>query len=206
VSVTRSFGIQGIISSTVSQPLFGTTLPANGTLTPDQFVGDPMRWTAPGTNPSLSYFQVVNSIGFRTDDRVAIATAAQFAVMGKAVRTGQKPQQIDAGFIRAITTGSPYDIITVQGLVIPHLSGEYFVLNESAANLYVERETSVGNLYFGNGSSVSPTDPSVFGTLQASATGPFIRNSGGQFSPYQTVEWWVYGTAGESFIASWDEF
>jgi len=193
VSVIRSFGVQTIASSNVSQPLFGTTLGANGSLAPDQFTGN----TKPGSNEALSYIPVSSSKGFRVGDRVAIAPKGNFAY---------PYSSIDGGIIKTITTHSPFDIIIVQGLQNNHVSGEYFVLNQPFANLVIDRQTSLGNIYIGNGSDVSPTSAALFGIIQSTATEPFRRFSGSQFNPYQTIEFWIYGTGTDTFIASWDEF
>jgi hypothetical protein len=204
VSVIRSFGIQAIASSGASQPLFGTTLAAAGALSPDQFSGN----TAPGSNQSLSYLPVNSSVGFRPGDHVAVGPKSYFVVP----TYGSTPNYglLDTGIIKEILSGSPDDTIVVQGLQNAHASGEYLVLNEPANIVKIIPRITTGILYIGNEETVSSTDRSVIDAIPIyGGTGavPYFHESkvGSGANPFQTVEYWLRGTAADTFLAYWTE-
>ena len=191
MSVIRSFGIQSLAGTNFSQPLFGTLLQQASQLSPDPYTGN----TNPGSNPSMSQVFLEASLGFRVGDQIAIAPKANFAY---------PMSKIDVGIIKTFTPGTPYTLAVVEGLQFTHGIDEYFVLNMPVARLRIIRTTTSGIIYLGNGSDVSPTAISCFAIIPAMQTTPFEFVSGDQFSPYNTLEFWAYGTSGDSFVASWD--
>jgi hypothetical protein len=204
LSVIRSFGIQTIASTGASQPLFGSTLAAAGVLTPDQFSGN----TKPGSNPSLSTFAVTSSLGFRPGDHVGVAPKADFV----APTYGSSPNygNVDCGIIKSVTLGSPNDFIVVQGLQNQHASGEYFVLNEQANIVKIVPRINAGLLYIGNESTVSSSDRSVVDVIPiytGSGAVPYFHESkvGDRADSFNLIEYWLRGTAGDSFVAYWTE-
>lgn len=204
MSVIRSFGIQTIASSGASQSLFGTVLSAADTLSPDQFSGN----TKPGSNPSLSYLPVVSSLGFRPGDHVAIGPKADFVVP----TYGSSPNfgSLDTGIIKQVIQGSPNDFIVVQNLTVLHASGEYLVLNEPANIVKIVPRITTGLLYIGNEETVSSSDRSVIDVIpiySGAGAVPYFHESkvGDRANSFNLVEYWLRGTATDTFIAYWTE-
>jgi hypothetical protein len=196
----RSFGIQTIGSS--SQPCFGTTIEAVDSFVVDQFTGN----TVPGSNESLSYFQVADVSGFEKGDSVAVGPKTSFEYP----TAGSLPAFIDCGTVYAIIAGSPYSILVIQALKNAHASGEYILLNNDAAIVTVIPVSLSAAAYLGTKSTVSSSDISTFDRLPAYAgTGiPYVSEirSGSQFSPLKTSDWWVTGEQDDTFLARWAEF
>ena len=109
----RGFGGVTTLPAT-AVPVYGTTLTAAAVINPDQYTGK----ITPGSNRSTAVLSVANAVPFRTNDRVAIGTAAQFE-QGNTV-------QADGGTVVAVNLTN--STITVQGLQRQHASGEFVVL------------------------------------------------------------------------------
>ncbi len=194
MSVIRTFGIQAI--GAASQPVFGTTLNGAGVLTPDPFAFPPT--TGPSANPSISILTVVAVTGLRTGDRVAVAPKTTFVLGGVP----------DTGTILAIDISNKK--LTVQGLLNAHASGDYVVLDNAAAGVWVIPVALTGVAYLGQYETVAVGDASTFDRLPIyNGTGvPYVHSivSGSQFSPLNLVEYWIQGTNTDTFLARWVEF
>jgi hypothetical protein len=190
----RSFtGIQTM--GAASQPLFGTTISSVASFIPDQYSGN----TVPGSNPSMSQFTLASGVGFRKGDSVVIGPKANFVYQGV----------LDRGTIFSVNTGT--GVVQVEGLSNAHASGEYFLLDEDAAQVFVEPRVTTGILYLGSYSTVSSSDASTFDAIPIYAgTGamPYYHQSisGDRFDPYKTSEFWVNGTNTDTFIARFAQF
>ena len=191
----RSFGVQSMAAS-ASQPVFGTTMSAAGVLIPDQYSGN----TNPGSNQSLSYLTLTSVTGFRVGDLVVVGPKASFSA--PVLLTAP----LDAGTIKNIA-GS---VVTVQGLISTHASGEYVLLNEEAAFVYVEPRVNTALLYLGTASTVASGDASTFDVLPiwtGAGTMPYYHQSSAsdRTNPYKTSEFWVNGASGDTFIARYTQ-
>jgi hypothetical protein len=199
----RTFGIQTL--GTLSQPAFGTVLTASSTLSPDQFTNK----VGPGNNPSLSYFSVLSSIGFKVGDRVIVGPRAQF-VNGCSVIFNAGQTGLDVGTIHQIIPGSPYDKFVVQDLKVQHTGDEYILLNEDASNVKIIPVNVSDLIYVGQWATVSASDPYVFDVITPYAgvgnlTYWHDSPTTGGSNTYKTSEFWLLGTAGNTFLARFSQ-
>ena len=175
-----------------SQPVFGTTLTADSTLHPDQFSGNVL----PGSNPSLSYLTLASVTGFLLKDYIIVGAKGDFIVPSAA-------NKLDVGQITAID--SVNKILTVQGLLRTHASGEYVLLNEAAAEVVIVGVAATHVWYLGNSSTVAANDPSVFDVIAALASGQptYWHHSypTGQSNSFNTSEFWILMTQNDTFCA-----
>ena len=186
-------GIQTI--GAASQPLFGTTISAVASFIPDQYSGN----TTPGSNQSLFTCTLAVGAGFRKGDTVVVGPKANFVYQGV----------LDVGFIQAINTGT--GVATIQGLSNAHAVGEYILLHEDAAQVFIEPRVNTGLLYIGSYSTVASNDASVFDVIPiwtGAGTMPYYHQSvsGDRFNPFKTSEYWLSGTANDTFIARFSGF
>lgn len=185
----RAFlGVQSV--GAASQPVFGTTLNGAGAMLLDQHTLN----TSPGSQDSQTVLPVTSTVGFRKGDRVTVGPKANFVFAGFQ----------DQGAIFAINPGVS---ITVQGLLIPHATGEYLLLDEDVAQVRILPIVgNVGAIYLGNASTVAAADPSVFDVIAppAAATQPTYWHETptvGSGAIYKTSEYWLAGTAADKFVA-----
>jgi hypothetical protein len=180
----RAFnGVQTIAATGTAQPVFGTTLSAASTMRMDQHTLN----TKPGSQDSVSLLTVTSAGGFRVGDRVAVGPKANFVVNGV----------LDTGYISAIS-GS---VLTVQGLLNVHASGEYVLLNEPASIVNIFPVNVADQVYVGTDSTTSSTDGSVFAAGSPAYWVPFPTTTG-TGNAYQTMQFWIAGMADDTFVAS----
>ena len=181
-------GVQTVTA--IAQPVFGTVVAANGSLSPDQFTGS----TKPGNNPSLSYIPVNSVIGWNKDDRVLV---------------GPRQGPYDGGGIYEIVPGVlPAGTLVVSGLQKQHLAGELVILNIDVANVkIVPFDGNAGVLYIGNAYTLNNagTDPSTLDMLappQAAGQPTYVFESG-SLGPagIKTSEIWITGQPADKFLA-----
>jgi hypothetical protein len=187
----RSFGVGVQTIGAASQPAFGTTLTAASTFSVDRYKGT----NTPGTTTPPITLVVASSLGMKVNDAVLVGLKANF--------TPANALLLDRGLIAAVVDATH---ITVQGLTQNHASGEYVVLNEPAAMVQITPVTTTANIYVGNASTVSSTDSSTFDVIGKNAT--TIEPTYWSLSPptglgdsYNTSEFWLNGTAGDTFVA-----
>lgn len=178
------YGVQTL--SGAAQPMFGTALTAAVTPPPDQFSGN----LGPGSNQTQVQVTVTSTKGFIPGHEILIGASADF-------EPGSATTLADRGVIKKIVSAT---VVLVQGLQKPHASGEWLILNEVVGFI---RLSNLGthSLYLGNASTVSPTDSSVIDVIGAS--GSTYTISIGTTQPLQTSEFWLYGTAADTFVASY---
>lgn len=181
-------GVQAI--GAASQPVFGTTLTAATTPSTDVFTGT----NSPGTSPPPITLTVASSVGLKVDDRVLVGPKANF--------TPANAKSLDQGTIASIVDATH---ITVQGLLQAHASGDFLVLNETASFVQVLPVAAAAVIYLGNASTVAAADSSVFDVI-APVTGaqPTYWHQSfttGLGNSYMTSEYWIAGTATQTFVA-----
>lgn len=184
----RGFGGVTTLPAT-AVPVFGTTLTAAAVINPDQYTG---RLT-PGSNRSTAVLPVANAVPFRTNDRVAIGTAAQFE-QGNTV-------QADGGTVIAVNLAN--STITVQGLQRQHASGEFVVLAipVSAVGIQVLSASSAsGEVYVAEDGTAGPASPTLMWELSPGGIFQFGPSTVGNV--FETQHLWIQGGAGSQFIPS----
>jgi hypothetical protein len=183
-------GITTVASSTVAQPIFGTTLTAASTFSVDRFTGN----NKPGSTTPPVTLTVASSVGMKVDDRILVGLFASFT---NAARLAN-PQALDQGTIASIVDATH---ITVQGLLKNHASGEYVVLNETASYIQLIPVTVASQFLVGTDSSTSLTDPSVYAVGTPAYWNPLVQPTATGCT-YQTCEAWLLGTAADTYVAS----
>ena len=178
------YGIQTVTGS--AQPVFGTALTAAVTPPPDQFSGN----LGPGSNQTQAQVTVTSTRGFFPGVEILIGASSDFA-------PGSATQLADRAVVKRVVSAT---VLLVQGLHNSHASGEWCLLNEVVGFI---RITSLGtnNLYLGNAPTVSPTDSSVIDVIPPGSQAYTI--SIGTTQPLQTSEFWLYGTAADTFVPSY---
>lgn len=187
----RAFaGIQAI--GAASQPVFGTTTTAAVKFAVDRYTGT----NTPGTTTPAILIAVTSSTGFQVDDRVQVGPKANFTAANRG--------NLDHGTVASIPDSTH---ITVQGLLQNHASGDYVVLDEPASFVLVLPVSTAHPLYLGTDETVAANDPSVFDVIAMNSsttaeptywhTSP--PNSLGD--SYQTSQYWIAGTAADTFVA-----
>lgn len=187
-------GVQA--QSGTAQPVFGTGVTAAFVPTPDQFSGN----NNAGSNETQGTVVVTSTKGFRTGDKVAVGTAAQF-------NPGLATSRLDYGTVKKITDATH---LVIQGLQKSHASGEWCVLAEDAGNVHIRPVVGAAVQYIGNASTVAAGDESVMDVLPivAAGAGPtyvFDAESIGATQPFKTTEFWTIGTAADTFAARFTE-
>lgn len=184
-------GIQTVTGS--AQPCFGTSLSAAATPPVDQFSGN----LNPGSNETQVTLNVAATVGFRQGDTVAVGPTAAFHFGTVAVASVP-----DTGTVKSITDATH---MIVQGLKKSHAVNEWVVLNVPAIDIWIQTVTLAGTdvIYVGNSSTVASNDASVLQVLPQ--VNPFNPPSAGTSQPYQTAEFWVIGTASDTFLARFDQ-
>lgn len=177
---TRPYaGVQAI--GAASQPVFGTTFTAASVASPS---GSPIT------------VQVASTNGIKQNDRVLAGVKANFTPANAAL--------LDQGTVASVVDATH---LTIQGLAQNHANGEFLVLNEEASFVAIVPVASVALMYVGNSSTVAAADPSVFdviGKLSGVAAEPTYWHQSpttGKGDSYQTSEYWINGTAADTFIA-----
>lgn len=185
----RGFGGVTTLPATAI-PVYGTTLTAAAVINPDQYTGK----ITPGSNRSTSVLSVANAVPFRTNDRVAIGTAAQFE-QGNTV-------QADGGTVVAVNLAN--STITVQGLQRQHGSGEFVVLAISVAAIGIQvlsASSASGEVYLAEDGTAGPASPTLMwelapGGIFQFGTSPTVADV------FETQHLWIAGGAGSQFIPS----
>lgn len=178
----RTFaGVQTI--GAASQPVFGTTMNGAGAMTKDPHTLS----TGPASQASSTVLPVASTKGFRVGDRVLVGPKANFVFQGS----------IDQGTVDAVVAGVS---ITVLGLLINHASGEYVVLNEDAMTVRIQPVVMAAAYYLGTDSTVAAGDQSVFAV---GSPGQIYDSPPTISDTLKTAEFWISGTAADTFVASY---
>lgn len=183
-------GIQTIAAA--STPVFGTTITtAATTIAVDRYTGT----NKPGTTTPAVTVNVTSSAGFLVNDRVQIGPKANFTTANRAL--------LDHGVIASIVSATQ---ITVQGLLQVHAVGEFCVLDEPASHVRILPVNTTAQLFLGTDSTVSSTDASVFDVIAqiASTAEPTYWHDSfptDNSDSYFTSQYWISGTAGNTFVA-----
>lgn len=183
-------GIQAI--GAASQPVFGTTTTAAVKFAVDRYTGT----NTPGTTTPAILIAVTSSTGFQVDDRVQVGPKTNFTAANRG--------NLDHGTVASIPDSTH---ITVQGLLQNHASGDYVVLDESASFVLVLPVATAAVMYLGTDETVAAGDASVFDVLAklsgAGAEATYWHQSlpTGRADSYQTSQYWIAGTAADTFVA-----
>jgi hypothetical protein len=187
----RSFkGVQAI--GAASQPVFGTTLAAAATYSVDRYTGT----NRPGTTTPPIPIVVGSTVGFKQNDNILVGLKENFTTANRAL--------LDQGTIASIVDGTH---MTVIGLTQNHAAtGEYVVLDEVASYVQVQGVSLAGDAYLGTDSTVASNDPYVFDVLPiltppAEQTYWHVSPTTGKADSYQTSQYWIAGTASDTFLA-----
>lgn len=186
----RGFGIQTLGAS--AQPAFGTTLTAAVTPTPDRHTGT----YDPRSQPSYATLAVTAASWFKTGDKVAIGTAANF---------GFNPvQHPDFG---SVATAPNYvgNTVAVSGLTRAHASGEFVVLCINVATLIIAPlDTNTGVFYIGPDSSVGAASTSLGYQITKAAAALEAQYALGRDAvgnTFDTGAYWVTSTvSGDKYL------
>lgn len=188
----RPFGGITTIGS-ASVPVFGTTLGAATTPAVDRFTGT----NKPGTTTPAITLTVGSSVGFIVNDRVQVGLKANFTTANRAL--------LDHGVVAGIIDSTH---ISVQGLTQAHAaSGEFVVLDESASAVYVIPVDTANPIYLGTDETVAANDLYVFDVISkdSSTTSQptywHVAPPTGLGDSYQTSQYWLAGTSGDTFVA-----
>lgn len=179
------------------QPVFGTAITAAATPPPDQFSGQ----LGPGSNETQVSVTVTSTVGFRPGDRVAVGPNAAFNLPGLTAVSAIA----DQGTIKSITSST---VLVIQGLKMSHAAtGEWVILNEDAGNVHIRPVVNTAAINIGMGAYVQQTLIDILPiTTAGSAPGyVFDAESIGMSQPFQTVEFWVNGTAADTFLARYTQ-
>lgn len=182
-------GVQTVAAA--SQPVFGTTLTA-ATVSPAQ--------TTAGNRPPASApaqtIAVTSTAGFVQNDRVLVGPKASF--------TAALRSTLDEGTVTAIVDSTHMKVV---GLTQNHASTDYVVLDEPASFVSIVPVAASAFMYIGTDSTVSSTDTSTFdviGKLGGTAVEPTywsVSPTTGKADSYQTSQYWLDGTAADTFVA-----
>lgn len=191
----RPFGGVTAIAA-ASQPVFGTTLTAAIVPSVDQHTGT----NGPGTSAPPITIVVTSTAGFLQNDRIAVGPKTNFTAANKS--------KLDLGTITAVVDGTH---LKVQGLTQAHLSTDYVVLSEMAAAVYVVPVSTTSLIYLGTDETVGAADASVFDVIaKVSATTAeptywHISPPTGRADSYDTTQYWLLGTAADTFVARFQQ-
>lgn len=184
----RGFGGVTTLPSTAI-PVYGTTLTAAAVINPDQYTGQ----IGTGSNRSTSVLSVAAGTAsrFRTNDRVAIGTAAQFE-QGNTVAP-------DGGTVIAVNAAN--NTITVQGLQRQHASGEFVVLAIAVSAVGIQIVTaSSSEIYVAEDGTAGPASPTLMWELTQG--GIFQFGTSNIANCLETQKLWIQGGAGSQYIPS----
>lgn len=187
------FGTQ-TIGGTNPQPVFGTSVTTAFAPPPDPYSGN----LSPGSNETLVTIVVASTKGFWQGDNVLIGPAASF-----------KPGIVAPGSIADFgTVKSVVDAthLIVQGLKKAHAASDWVVLDQPAGNIHIRPIVTAATVYIGNASTLSATDLSLMDELPITAAGAapgyvFDAESIGMSQPFSTADFWIFGTAADTFLA-----
>lgn len=194
MSMRPFFGTQTLTGT--AQPVFGTALTAAAVPPPDPFSGN----LNPGSNETQVTLAVTSTLGFFPGCSALVGPTAAF-----------EPGVVAAGSIADVgTVKSVVDAthLIVQGLKKAHAaSGEWVVLDQPVGNVHIRQVATTAAIYIGNASTVAAGDSSLLDILPiVSAAGDtpnyvFDAESIGASQPFQTSEFWIIGTDGDTFLA-----
>jgi hypothetical protein len=187
-------GVQAVAAA--SQPVFGTTLTAAIVPSVDQHTGT----NGPGTSAPPITITVTSTAGFVQNDRIAIGPKTNF--------TAANRKLLDLGTITAVVDGTH---LKVQGLTQTHLSTDYVVLSEMCAAVYVVPVSTTAIIYLGTDETVAAADASVFDVIakvSATTAEPTYWHQSsptGRADSYDTSQYWLLGTAADTFVARFQQ-
>jgi hypothetical protein len=131
----------------------------------------------------------------------------QVLVGPKANFTAPNRKLLDQGIISAVVDSTHIQVIN---LTQAHASGEYVVLDECASAVVILPVTTAHPIYVGTDETVGATDASTFDYIAAIDTPmqPTYFHSStttGNSDAYQTSQYWLLGTAGDTFVARFQQ-
>lgn len=179
------YGVQTVTGA--AQPIFGTALTAAVNPPPDQFSGN----LGPGSNQTQVEVTVTSTRGFFPGSEVLLGASSAFLLA--------PTTKADRGVVKSVVSAT---VLLVQGLQQNHASGEWCLLNEVVGSIRIH-VLGTNILYLGAASSVDAADESVIDVLPASSEAYTI--STGTTQPLQTSEFWGFGTAADTFVASYQQ-
>jgi hypothetical protein len=106
----------------------------------------------------------------------------------------------DQGTVKSITSAT---VLVIQGLKMSHAAtGEWVILNEDAGNVHIRPVVNVAAISIGTGAFVSQTLIDILPITSAGAAPGYVfdAESIGLSQPFQTSEFWVNGTASDTFL------
>lgn len=184
-------GVQTV--GAASMPVFGTTLTAAATYSVDRYTGT----NRPGTTTPAISLTVGSTAGFNEGDSVQVGPKTNFTAANRA--------KLDQGTVASIVDGTH---MMVQGLTQNHAAtGEYVVLAEVASAVYVIPVSTANPLYLGLDETVASNDTSVFDVISkdsATTSQPtywHVSPPTGLGDSYDTSQYWIAGTAADTFVA-----
>jgi hypothetical protein len=186
-------GVQAIAAA--SQPVFGTTLTAAFTTPAQATAGN----TPPRSAPAQTLV-VTSTAGFLQNDRIAVGPKANF--------TAANRSKLDLGTIAAVVDATHLSVI---GLTQNHASTDYVVLSEMASAVYIVPVSTTALIYLGTDETVGAADPSVFDVIakvSAVTAEPTYWHSSpptGRADSYDTTQYWLLGTAADTFVARFQQ-
>jgi hypothetical protein len=187
-------GVQAVAAA--SQPVFGTTLTAAITPSVDKFTGT----NRPGTSPPPIQITVTSTAGFVQNDRIAVGPKTNF--------TAANRSKLDLGTITSVVDTTH---LLVQGLTQAHASTDYVVLSEMCSAVYVVPVSTTAIIYLGTDETVGAADASVFDVIakvSATTAEPTYWHSSpptGRADSYDTTQYWLLGTAADTFVARFQQ-
>lgn len=186
-------GAQAIAATGTAQPVFGSSVTTAFVPPPDPFSGN----LNPGSNETQVTIIVGSTTGFISGDNVLVGPSAAFGADGTSTALA------DWGTVKSVVDGTH---VIVQGLKKSHGAGEFFVLDQPAGNVHIRPATNAAVLNLGTAATTSATDSSLIEQFPITAAGAapavvFDAESIGATQPFQTSEFWIEGTAADTFIA-----
>lgn len=189
----RGFGNQTL--GATAQPVFGTSLSAAATPSPDPYTG---RLDPGSMNSSTLLLLNAPAYIFRQGDHVLIGTTASFQQNSTIAPDGGTVQQV---------TPSASNIL-VTGLQRKHSASEWVILALPCASVGIQTPStnSGAQIYLGEDPSVGATSQSLIALiLKGTQTPPFtipFNGAGVDANEVETQRLWVSGTAGDTFLPS----
>ena len=180
----RGFGYQTLTGS--PQPLFGTTLSAAVSPSPDFYTGR----LDPGSQNSSAYLYLNAPVNlFRTGDHVMVGASDSF-VQGATVSP-------DGGTVQAVNLSASNILVT--GLQRKHSASEWVILALPVAEVDIQNGAS-GTLYLGEDNTVGAGSATLAKTTAADTT--MTIGSPGLGNMIETQKLWVKGTASNTILPS----
>ena len=188
-------GVQALAGT--AQPVFGTASTAAFTPSVDPFSNK----LGPGSNQTQVTVAVTSTKGFLPGKVVAVGPGSAFNP------SATSPVQLDIGVVKKIIDSTH---LVIQGLQNAHASGDWVVLNDTVGNVHIRPVVTTAAAYIGDASTVAAGDQSVMDVLPIVAAGAapgyvFDAESIGQSQPFNLSQFWIIGTAADTFVARYTE-